>query len=625
MPPSQQNTCERPLPRLLVLVACAGVLSGCATRDEQAAPDEESPERIEPAPTSVSFRLDVVSDNRAMARHLEQHLELQRFADFPDLQPSELRRLLGAAQDNARSLLAAQGYFDPRLELSMEEPEAADEPRRILINVQTGPVARVEQVEISFAEPADSDPASAGQRRQIRRDWLLKQGDAFTQPGWDAARAEGLRVLQRDRYPTARLGETRAVVNADSGQARLFVNYDAGLPYRFGELRMEGIARYDADGIRNIARIPVGDDYSEEALLDAQQRLVSSGYFDSAFLMLDTAGEDPQHATVIAQFNEAKEQRMVFGVGYSTDSGERLSVDHIHNRMWPLRWRAVTALDLGTQAQSLSTQWTDMPVPSGWAWYTGLELDRSEFGDYRANNLSLTGGRMRLVERTERRWFFRYDASNASGGGLAPDASSSLIGNYNWIGRYFDDDLNPTSGRGYGIESGLGFTLTPQRDPFLRVVLRGLQLFPFGGRNAVGKRNRIAVRAEAGGVYAKDDVDIPVRLLFLTGGDNTVRGYSFQSIGNRLDDGSIYGARYMAMGSLEWQRPLTLFGDARSFEHAVFVDAGAAADDLGNSIVHTGVGTGLRWASPVGPLQLDVAYGTETQKWRLHLRVGFQF
>src|SRR5690606_10069018 len=147
-----------------------------------------------------------------------------------------------------------------------------------------------------------------------------------------------------------------------------------------------GIERYDADGIRNIARIPVGEDYSEDALLDAQQRLVSSGYFDSAFLVLDTDGEDPQAAQVIGQFNEAREQRMVFGLGYSTDSGERLSIDHIHNRMWPLRWRAVTALDVGTQAQAIATHWTDMPVPSGWAWYTGLELDRSRSGDYRTHN-----------------------------------------------------------------------------------------------------------------------------------------------------------------------------------------------------------------------------------------------
>jgi translocation and assembly module TamA len=605
-------------------LAVAATLAGCVSPDQQTSPAEQSPERIEPATGDLRFRLDVVSRNREMARHLERHLELQRFADFPDLQAAELRRLLGAAGDDARSLLAAQGYFDPAIELAMHEPEKPGGPRRIVMSVETGERARVEQVSIEFTGAVADDTGGAGQRAQILRDWLLKRGETFTQEAWDAARAGGLGVLQRDRYPAARIADSFAVVNADTAEARLFVVYDSGPLYRFGELQLQGLGRYDTDGIRNIARIPVGEVYSEERLLDAQQRLVGSGYFDSAFLMLDTAGEDPEHARVIGQFTEAKEQKVVLGLGYSTDSKARLSIDHTHNRIWPLGWRAVNHADVGTNAQSLSTRWSDMPESSGWAWYTGLELERGEYGDYRANGLSWTGGRMRTVNHTERRLFVRYDASNARGES-APLASSSIIGNYDWTGRYFDDDLNPTSGHGYGLQAGVGFTLTPRRDPFLRVVLRGLHLLPFGGRNSAGKRNRIALRAEVGAIHADDDVDIPVRLLFLTGGDNTVRGYTYQSIGNRLGDDTIYGARYMAWGSIEWQRPFTLLGDARSFEQAVFVDAGAAADEPGEARFSTGVGTGLRWASPVGPLQLDAAYGTRTHEWRLHLRVGFQF
>jgi translocation and assembly module TamA len=621
------------------MLFAALLAAGCASTEEKPAEVGPDGELVEPAQgesasngngngngsNGVAFRLDVNSNNRSMARHLERHMELQRFAEFNDLQANELRRLLGAADENARDLLAAQGYFDPQIELSMQEPGKPGGPRRIVMNVQTGPKATVEQVQIEFAEPADSDPASEEQREVIQRDWLLRRGDTFTQEEWDAARSEGLRVLQKERYPTARIQESRAVVNADTSEARLFITYDAGPLYRFGELELQGVERYDAEGIRNIARIPTGRDYDEDALLDAQQRLVNSGYFDSVFLMLDTAGEDPLDAKVVAQLKEAKEQRIVFGLGYSTDAGERFSIDHTHNRMWPLRWRAVNEADVGADAQRLATHWTDMPTATGWAWYTGLQLERAEYGDFRVNGLSLTGGRMRLVDRTERRFFFRYDASTAKGPDTAPDASSSFMANYHWTGRYFDDDLAPQSGRGYGLESGIGYTLTPQRDPFVRVLVRGLQLFPFGGRNAAGKRNRIALRAEAGGVHAKDDVDIPIRLLYLTGGDNTVRGYSYQSIGNRLEDGSIYGARYMAMGSAEWQRPLTLFGDARSFETAVFVDSGAAADKVSDFRFFTGVGAGVRWVSPVGPLQLDGAYGTRTHKWRIHLRVGFQF
>jgi translocation and assembly module TamA len=601
----------------------AAALPGCSTPGSKEKADN-APSSNGTPPAPLSFKVEVVSDNRRVARHLERYLDIQRFSNFPDLQAGELRRLLGEAESNARDLLAALGYFDPTLKLAAGEPSGERGTRRIVIDVDPGEQTKINSHEVSFAEPMNSDPQSERQRRAIQHDWLLQDKDPFTQEEWDAAKAAGLRSLQRERYPTARIADSKATVNADTSLADLAVTYDAGQPYRFGALKLEGVERYDAEGIRNIARIPTGRVYREEDLLDAQQRLVTSGYFDSAFLLLDSSERNPDEATVIAQLREARMQKIVFGLGFSTDTGPRVSVDHTHNKMWPLGWRAQNQAEVGTNTQSLSTNWTDMPKASGWAWDTGLKLERSDYGDIKANSLSLTGGRSRTADKTERRYYLQYDASNAEGNDT-PSASSSLMGNYAWTGRYFNDRVNPTQGFGIAAGGGVGLTITPEREPFLRLDVRALELWPFGGRNTAGKRSRIALRAEVGAVLADDNTDIPVNLLFLTGGDTTVRGYSYQSIGTRLDDGSIYGARYMAMGSVEWQHPITVFGDARSFEHTLFVDAGAAADKVGDAVLFPGVGTGVRWGSPVGPLQIDVGYGTKTQKWRIHLRVGFQF
>jgi translocation and assembly module TamA len=603
-------------PALLIGMA---LLQGCsALRGHKK--EEKAPQATE----AVSFKVDVVSDNHRVARYLERHLDIQRFADFPDLQAGELRRLLGQTESNARDLLAALGYFNPTLDLKAGEPSAAGAKRRIVIEVDPGEQAKVEKYDIRFAEPMNSNAQGERQRRNIRRDWLLRDGNDFTQEAWSSAKTAGLRTLQRERYPTARIAGSQATVNADTNRAALEVTYDAGPPYRFGMLKLEGLERYNAAGIYNIARIPTGQVYKEESLLDSQQRLVTSGYFDSVFLTLDNSERNPDEATVIAQLREAKLQKMVFGFGFSTDTGPRLSIDHTHNKMWPLRWRAVNQFAMGTQTQSLATAWTDMPNASGWAWNTGLKLERSDVGDIKADSASLMAGRSHLGDKTESRYYLQYDASNAEGGD-APRTSSSLMGNYAWTGRYFNDRISPTSGDGIGFDAGVGVTVSPERKPFLRLNARALELWPFGGRNAANKRSRLALRAEAGAVYAANEVNIPARLLFLTGGDTTVRGYSYQSIGTRLPDGSIYGARYMAMASVEWQHPITLFGDSRSFEHTVFVDAGTAADKPRNAVIFPAVGAGMRWASPVGPLQVDLAYGIKTEKWRVHLRMGFQF
>jgi translocation and assembly module TamA len=607
--------------RTLVLVGVLA-LNGCGTlgnRRETSAPASAAPESV-----PLSFKVDVVSENRRIARHLERYLDIQRFSDFPDLQAGELRRLLGEAESNARDLLAALGYFSPQLKLEAGEPSGANGLRRIVINVEPGKQTRIEKHDVRFSEPMNSDPASAAQRQEIQRDWLLKEGNPFTQEEWDASKTAGLRTLQRERYPTARIADSQATVNADTSLADLHVTYDAGAPYRFGALKLEGVERYDENGVRNIARIPTGRVYREDDLLDAQQRLVTSGYFDSAFLLLDSSERNPDEATVIAQLREARMQKIVFGLGFSTDTGARISVDHTHNEMPPLGWRALNQVEAGLKAQSLATTWTDMPKASGWAWNTGLKLERSEYGDIRANSASLSGGRSRSADRTERSYSLQLDASNSEDS-EGPHSSASLMGKYSWTGRYFNDRINPTGGFGIGGDAGVGLTVTPDREAFLRLSARALKLWPFGGRNTAGKRSRIALRAEAGALYAGNDVDIPANLLFLTGGDTTVRGYSYQSIGTRLPDGSIYGARYMAMGSVEWQHPVTVFGDARNFEHTLFVDAGTAADKPGNAVLFPGVGAGIRWSSPVGPLQFDVGYGTKTKKFRLHLRMGFQF
>ena len=128
-----------------------------------------------------------------------------------------------------------------------------------------------------------------------------------------------------------------------------------------------------------------------------------------------------------------------------------------------------------------------------------------------------------------------------------------------------------------------------------------------------------------GAVLARDAVSLPVTQLFLAGGDNSVRGYGLRSIGIKLGSDQVSAGRYLAVGSLEWQRPITVKGLLTDWEGALFVDAGAVADRPSELHAQMGVGAGLRWKTPVGPLQIDLAYGVAVQQFRLHLNVGFSF
>ena len=583
-----------------------------------------------PDDAPLAFTLDVRAPED-IDIYLTKNMELQRFRRFPGLEARELSRLLGAADDNARELLATLGYFAPTLTLEMKETPAAEAPRTIELTVEPGPQTVIREANIAVTGP-DSGPEAtsaegAAQRERVQNQWSLSPGQPFTQSGWDSAKDGGLRTLRQRRYPTARIANSRAEVDADKHEAALSVDYDTGPSYRFGSLRIEGSERYDPDGARRLARLPTGAVYSEARMLDAQQRLASSGYYDAVFLTLDTDGTDPDAVPVTAQVREAKLQKWVFGVGVSTDSGPRLSVDHTHNRLPGLGWRAVTKLQYDRKNKLLSTDWTALPNEDGWRWFTGAQVQRETTGSFEVNSGRLRGGRTKSGDRIDRSAYLQYDYANTQGEG-APPASSALTANYSWTGRYFNSPTSPTRGFGLAWDLGAGTTLTPERDPFVRAMARWLYFVPLGKvqlEGGVPRDSRLALRTEAGAVLARDGAQIPVTQLFLTGGDTTVRGYGYRKIGARTENDLLYGGRYLTVASVEWQRPFALRGNVTDFESTVFADAGAVADRVGDLSPQVGVGAGVRWRSPVGPLQADLAYGLKAKSVRLHLRLGFTF
>ena len=175
-------------------------------------------------------------------------------------------------------------------------------------------------------------------------------------------------------------------------------------------------------------------------------------------------------------------------------------------------------------------------------------------------------------------------------------------------------------------------TLRSQRDPFARVHLRGQSFWPLGKvtvgadtARPVQRNARLSLRSELGAVWSRQDAQVPASQLFITGGDVSVRGYSYRSIGASTEQGSLYGGRYLGVLSAEWQRPIALRGDLTHWESALFVDVGAVTNALHDVQPQVGVGAGLRWNSPVGPLQTDLAWGVQAKALRLHLRLGFTF
>jgi translocation and assembly module TamA len=555
---------------------------------------------------------------------LTRHLELQRYRELTDLSDDELARLLRQAQEDARRLVGTLGYFSPVIAMAHQSAEGSTPV--VTITIAPGEATRIKQVTIHFTGAIASDPQATVQREHIQSNWSLRAGNRFTQNAWDAAKQQALRQLTTLRFPAGRISASLADIDPETGQAHLQITLDSGPSYRIGDLVIDGLQRYDRALVERLARITPGADYSQAELVAAQQRLSDSGYFDSAFVTLDTQS-DPAAAPVRVNLREARLQKLVLGVGASTDSGPRLSVEHTHHKVPGIGWRAVSKLQLQRDDRSIGSELTSPPDTDNWRWAASGLVQNQLLGTRDVTSQRLRGGRKQSHERIDRNLYVQYDrAESVDTDTTQPVIAQSISANYAFAVRYYDSLPFPSSGWGWGAEVGGGTTLGSEPQAYTRLLTRWQGFLGLGrGGGTQANAGRLAMRASAGAIIAEDSISLPSTQLFLAGGDNSVRGYGLNDIGVTLADGSITAGRYLATGSVEWQRPIRINGKLSEWESTVFVDAGAVANQLAELTPKVGVGIGARWKSPVGPLQIDLAYGVDVQRFRLHMNLGFTF
>lgn len=558
---------------------------------------------------------------------LTQHLELIRYQALTDLNDDELDRLAELAQQDARQLVGTMGYFSPSITLNRTTDSTGTTAPVVKITVLPGEPARVTQVQVQFNGAIATEADALAQRNTITSSWSLPAGSRFTQAAWDSAKQQALRQLTTQRFPAGGISTSLADIDPDTQQARLEITLNSGPSYRTGALQISGLTRFDSALVHRLARITPGAVYDQTELVAAQQRLSDSGYFDSAFVTLDTQ-TNPEAAQVQVRLREAKLQKLVFGVGASTDSGPRLSVEHTHHKVPGIGWRALSQLQLERDTQAIGADLTSPPDNSNWRWVASGLVQNQLLGTVDVTSQRLRGGRSQSGDRIDRNLYLQYDRAASVGNlGTAPVVAQSVTANYAFTVRYYDSLPFPSAGFGWGAEVGGGTTLGSEPQAYSRLLTRWQGFLQLGDllANTRASASRLTLRATAAAVAAKDDITLPSTQLFLAGGDSSVRGYALNNIGIRQANGSTTAGRYMVTGSVEWQRPIRVNGRLSDWESAVFVDAGSVANQPSELTPKVGVGAGARWKSPVGPLQIDLAYGVDVKRFRVHMNLGFTF
>ena len=614
---------------LVALWLLAAMVSGCSSlpfmngKEEPAA----AAEAAEPEVPLYDFDVEAPAPLR---RLLLEYLDLSRFRSAPSserITGAELDRLAAAAPAQARSLLETEGYFDAEVKITQARTDAG--LARLTMTVVPGPRVVVKSVAIDSAEPlAPRKPTReepwSDRLERIRQAWLLEPGQPFQQSSWSSAKNASLGALHGDGYPTAQWQSTRARIDAVAQAADLSLTFEPGPLFRLGPIRVEGVQRYDEDAVRRLAAFAPGTEYSEKLLLDYQDRIVRSGLFEGASVEVDLDGP-PDAAPVSVKVKELTQHQATFGVGFSADTGPRVSVEHVDRKVFGLQWISRSSVSFGPDLKTIGTEFTSYAREDLWHDLAAANLEQLNAADETRNSWTARVGRSKDTPAFQRLYYAELSHAQVSSAPLTTSSEAVSV-NYHWLRRDVDNVLLPTKGTALSVQGGVGYGSGRRarsdrpgdersRGPFARVYSRLNAYRPAGSWF-------LNARVEAGEVFVSNPIAVPDTILFRAGGENSVRGYSYRSIGPTVN-GAVVGGRVLLTGSIEAERPIT--SRLPALLGAVFIDAGHAADRWSELRPVFGYGVGLHYRSPVGPLRLDLAYGQDTRQLRLHLSVGVIF
>ena len=613
---------------LLVLLLCSGCAmlapspslstpgdGATAARSPAATPAADA------APPAVNVHVDAPDPLKAL---LERHLDLVRLGGMAseEVDAPEWSRLIDATPAQVKALLETEGYFMPEVTLE-RTPGAAGQPDAVRLRVDPGPRARIARVTIEAQGELERAAAAGDSHAQaalndLRDRWDLPVGQAFRNPDWSNAKTSALARLRAAGYAAATWSGTGAEVDVRSHAVRLFLVADSGPLFRFGSLQVEGLATHDAQTVAHLADAPRGTPVTETFLLDFQDRLVKAGLFEGVNVILDADPAQAAEARVIARVRESPLQVYTFGVGISSNNGPRVSVEHVWRRAFG---HAATAYNKIEWAQK--RQIWDGEISS----HTGAGLHRNLVGaaieNIESDSDTVLSQRVRVgrsndTQRFERLTFAEVERSKRTTvEGQRTDALAVSL-NYHFVLRRLDSVILPTEGYTFNGQVGAGRSDGTDAQPgnFGRAYGRLTGYLPLG-RSWFGQ-----ARLEAGQIFLREGMVVPESQKWRAGGDESVRGYEYRSLGPVVD-GAVGGGTALLTASAELARPFS--AAMPSLWGAIFVDAGNAADDFGQLDPVLGAGVGVRWRSPVGPLRLDLAWGQELQAWRLHFSVGIAF
>ncbi|NQY49032.1 MAG: outer membrane protein assembly factor [Colwellia sp.] len=542
-----------------------------------------------------------------------------------------------SATENTQQALQALGYYQADIITTIISEKVNNEKTKknswqLILNITLNTATLIDKVLITLEGEASKDIAF----QALLNNHEIKHGQNLHHGKYEDLKADLLSLALQRGYFNGELTESKIAIKEQYQYADITLHYKSGPRYQFGDVAFND---FDLEPELLSSLIPFQKDeyYSTSAFHELQHQLQSTQYFGSIIAVpgdkIEDKVTDKYTIPINVSLTPAKSHQFDFGIGYATDTEFRLSA----------AWRTPLINKYG-HFQETKFEYSTIN-PTGKFIYSiplshpvsdllqfKISIENEDYAEQKTQFFTTQIGRLVSYNNWQRQVYTRYHKEvwqydldeNIPNIDWSEDGASYLIPGITWSKtKRSGSPLDPSEGfrQTYNIE---GAHLKAGSDnSFFRIHARWNYI------TTLKAKHRLVTRAEFGAIYVDRDVDLAPSLRFYAGGDQSIRGFAYQSIGSTIPSSSdpeqgepiVIGSTRLMVASIEYQYYLN-----NKWRVALFSDGGSAANKGEFEPVYS-FGTGLHYISPVGAIKVDVAYGinehdNKDNSWRLHISIG---
>jgi translocation and assembly module TamA len=611
-----------------------------------------------------AYRVDIApTGNGALDAALRATSELLALRRSAPVSPIGLIARARGEIDRLKTVVESYGYYQSSVTIhingtALNDPAIADQlmalPEKrdalVQISLSLGPLYHVRAITIDGELP----PAA-------QNILPLKSGAPAVAANVLSAGARLLTALQEQGYAFAKMDPPVAYEDRTDPVIDVTFHVETGRQVNIGQISFEGLHRVHEILLRRRLLLHTGERYSASAVERARTDLLSLGIFAAITVQLGTAVDSTGGVPITFQIRERPQHAVGINAAYSTDLGGSGGVT------WSDRNLFGNAEQLNIAATLLNAGGS---AASGLGYDTSVKYILPDFGhrdqslqfavearkqDLLAYDESVATTGVTLTRKLNKLWTLSAGVSAAeeqiiqdqpficlvttascTEGDIVPDFVTrdyTLVALPLTVSFDSTELTSPLDDPTHGMRASL--SVTPTRSfgqPSATFLIDTIKLATYFDLDHLlptdPGRSVLAARALAGLAAGAGEYSLPPDQRFYGGGSGTIRGYAYQSVSPQipLTDNPLGGTAITA-GALEFRQR---FG--QSFGGAVFVDAGQVSSklDLLPSDLYFGVGAGMRYYTPIGPIRLDVAvplrhYTIDYEPFQVYIGLGQAF